>query len=101
MVTPKNAGVTPVGELMRRDQLEHAIRTASQGGKPEVIVGSRSILGPLREEGLSADAPMSVEVDILPIADGYDETTRLSDLIEGSRLVLTVRGTPRLQQRWR
>ncbi len=37
---------------MRRDQLEHAIRTACQIiGRPEVIVvGSQSILGTFRED---------------------------------------------------
>jgi hypothetical protein len=58
---------------MRRDQLEHAIRTACQIiGRPEVIVvGSQSILGTFREDELPADATMSVE------------TERLADLIEG------------------
>lgn len=70
---------------MRRDQLEHAIRTACQIiGKPEVIVvGSQSILGTFREDQLPADATISVEVDILPIADDNAETERLADLIEG------------------
>jgi len=70
---------------MRRDQLEHAIRTACQIiDRPEVIVvGSQSILGTFGEEELPADATMSVEIDILPIADGNDETARLADLIEG------------------
>jgi len=70
---------------MRRDQLEHAIRTACQIiGRPEVIVvGSQSILGTFREDELPADATMSIEIDILPIADGNDETARLADLIEG------------------
>jgi hypothetical protein len=70
---------------MRRDQLEHAIRTACQIiGRPEVIVvGSQSILGTFREDQLPADATMSVEIDILPIADGNAETERLADLIEG------------------
>jgi hypothetical protein len=70
---------------MRRDQLEHAIRTAYQIiEQPEVIVvGSQAILGSFREEELPADATMSVEVDILPIADSNDETGRLADLIEG------------------
>jgi hypothetical protein len=70
---------------MRRDQLEHAIRTACQIiGKPEVIVvGSQSILGTFREDQLPADATMSVEIDILPIADDNSETERLGDLIEG------------------
>lgn len=70
---------------MRRDQLEHAIRTACQIiGKPEVIVvGSQSILGTFREDQLPADATMSVEIDVLPIADDNTETARLADLIEG------------------
>ena len=70
---------------MRRDQLEHAIRTACQIiGQPEVIVvGSQSILGTFREDQLPADATMSVEIDILPIADDNVETARLADLIEG------------------
>jgi hypothetical protein len=60
---------------MRRDQLEHAIRTACQIiGRPEVIVvGSQSILGTFREDELPAEATMSVEIDILPIADGSAE----------------------------
>jgi hypothetical protein len=70
---------------MRRDQLEHAIRTACQIiGRPEVIVvGSQSILGTFREDQLPADATMPVEIDILPIADDNAETERLADLIEG------------------
>ena len=63
---------------MRCDQLEHAIRTACQIiERPEVIVvGSQAILGSFREDELPADATMSVEVDILPIADSNDETAR-------------------------
>jgi hypothetical protein len=70
---------------VRRDQLENAIRTACQIiGRPEVIVvGSQSILGTFREDQLPADATMSVEIDILPIADDNAETERLADLIEG------------------
>jgi hypothetical protein len=70
---------------MRRDQLEHAIRTACQIiERPEVImVGSQAILGSFREDELPADATMSVEVDILPIATSNDETAQLADLIEG------------------
>ena len=71
--------------MMRRDQLEHAIRTACQIiERPEVIVvGSQAILGSFREDELPADATMSVEVDILPIANSNDETAHLADLIEG------------------
>lgn len=70
---------------MRRDQLEHAIRTACQIiGRPEVIVvGSQAILGTFDAGQLPTDATMSVEVDILPIADDNEETARLADLIEG------------------
>ena len=70
---------------MRRDQLEHAIRTACQIiEQPEVIVvGSQAILGTYDESELPAAATMSIEVDILPIADSNDETARLADLIEG------------------
>ncbi len=70
---------------MRRDQLEHAIRTACQIiERPEVIVvGSQSILGSFAEEQLPSEATMSVEIDILPLADSNAETARLADLIEG------------------
>lgn len=70
---------------MRRDQLEHAIRTACQIiQQPEVIVvGSQAILGTYDESQLPAAATMSIEVDILPIADSNGETARLADLIEG------------------
>lgn len=70
---------------MRRDQLEHAIRTACQIiGAPEVIVvGSQAILGTYREDELPRAATMSAEVDVLPIAVTNKETSRLADLIEG------------------
>jgi hypothetical protein len=70
---------------MRRDQLEHAIRTACQiiDRSEVIVVGSQSILGTFREDQLPADATMSVEIDILPIADDNRETERLADLIEG------------------
>jgi hypothetical protein len=70
---------------MRRDQLEHAIRTACQiSQQPEVIVvGSQAILGTYDESQLPAAATMSIEVDILPVADTNEETARLADLIEG------------------
>lgn len=70
---------------MRRDQLEHAIRTACQiiGHREVIVVGSQSILGTFREDQLPAEATMSIEVDILPIAGDNQETARLADLIEG------------------
>ena len=70
---------------MRRDQLEHAIRTACQIiERPEVIVvGSQAILGTFREDELPRQATMSGEIDILPIADSNEETAQLADRIEG------------------
>ena len=69
---------------MRRDQLEHAIRTACQViERPEVIVvGSQAILGTFREDELPGQATMSSEIDILPIADSDEETVQLGDRIE-------------------
>jgi hypothetical protein len=71
---------------MRRDQLEHAIRTACQiiERADVIVVGSQAILGTFREEELPPEATMSVEIDILPIADDNAETGRLADLIEGA-----------------
>lgn len=70
---------------MRRDQLEHAIRTACQIiGQPAVIVvGSQSILGTFDEDDLPDSAQMSREIDVLPMGDDNDEVRRLADLIEG------------------
>lgn len=70
---------------MRRDQLEHAIRTACQiiGHPAVIIVGSQAILGSFGEDELPAEATMSVEVDVLPIADSNTATAALADLIEG------------------
>ncbi len=71
---------------MRRDQLEHAIRTACQivGASEVIVVGSQAILGSYGEEDLPPAATMSLEIDILPIADDNEETVRLGDLIEGA-----------------
>ena len=68
---------------MRRDQLEHAIRTACQIiERPEVIVvGSQAILGSFGEDELPADATLSLEVVILRFADSNDVTARLADLV--------------------
>jgi hypothetical protein len=70
---------------VRRDQLEHAIRTACQiAGLTEVIiVGSQAILGTFTEDELPFYATRSMEIDILPIADDNGEITRLADVIEG------------------
>lgn len=72
-------------DVVRRDELEHAIRAACQIlGAPEVIIlGSQSILGSYREPELPVTATISQEVDILPIADGADEVDDMADLLEG------------------
>jgi hypothetical protein len=69
---------------MRRDQLEHAIRTACQITQMSavIVVGSQAILGTYDEAQLPAAATMSVEIDILPLADTNDEVARLADLLE-------------------
>jgi uncharacterized nucleotidyltransferase DUF6036 len=70
---------------MRRDQLEHAIRTACQitGLTEVVIVGSQAILGTYADDELPFYATRSVEIDVLPIADDDGEIARLADEIEG------------------
>lgn len=70
---------------MRRDQLEHAIRTACQiiGRSEVIVVGSQSILGTFHEDQLPADATMSISIDIVPMAQDNTETARLASLIEG------------------
>jgi hypothetical protein len=71
---------------MRRDQLEHAIRAACQivDAPAVVVVGSQAILASYREEDLPDEATMSMEIDILPIAEDHQEAIRLGDLIEGA-----------------
>ncbi|OBH18314.1 DUF6036 family nucleotidyltransferase [Mycobacterium sp. E3247] len=71
---------------MRRDQLEHAIRTACQiaGLSEVIIVGSQAILGTYTEDQLPFYATRSAEIDVLPIADNTGEITRLADEIEGA-----------------
>ena len=71
---------------MRRDQFEHAIRTACQiiGHDAVIVVGSQSILGSYAEDELPVEATMSVEIDILPLGDDGREVARLADLIEGA-----------------
>lgn len=70
---------------MNRNQLEHAIRAACQIiQRPEVIiVGSQSILGTFDDRDLPAEATMSREVDVLPIAETNEQTAHLADVIEG------------------
>ena len=48
-----------------------------------IVIGSQSILASIPEDALPPVATMSMEIDILPIADSNEETARLADLIEG------------------
>ncbi|MEI7630525.1 MAG: hypothetical protein WCJ73_05200, partial [Actinomycetes bacterium] len=70
---------------MKRSQLEHAIRTSCQIIRQQevIVVGSQAILGTYDENQLPAEATMSLECDILPIASSNEETARLADAIEG------------------
>jgi hypothetical protein len=43
-----------------------------------IVVGSQAILGTYDETELPSAATMSIEVDILPIADSNEETARLA-----------------------
>lgn len=64
---------------MRRAELEHAIRAATQIVQDDqvIIIGSQSILGSYTEDQLPAAATMSPEVDIAPMRD--DDADALSD----------------------
>jgi hypothetical protein len=70
---------------MNREQLEHAIRAACQiiQRSEVIVVGSQAILGTYDDVALPAEATMSRECDILPIADSNEEIARLADVIEG------------------
>lgn len=47
------------------------------------MVGSQAIPGTYREDQLPAAATMSIEIDVLPIAESNEETARLADQIKG------------------
>lgn len=56
---------------MRRSELEHAIRAATEIIRQEAvfIIGSQAILGSFSEDELPAEATLSEEVDIAPMTD--------------------------------
>lgn len=56
---------------MRRSELEHAIRAATEivRAPAVVIIGSQSILGSFTEDELPPEATLSDEVDIAPMND--------------------------------
>ncbi|MDQ0634399.1 hypothetical protein QFZ40_002308 [Arthrobacter pascens] len=61
---------------MRRSELEHAIRAATEIIKQDAvfIIGSQSILGSFSEDELPEEATMSEEVDIAPMHDDDAES---------------------------
>jgi hypothetical protein len=73
------------GEVLCRDQLEHANRTACQitGLTEVIIVGSQAILGTYTDVDLPFYATRSLDIDVLPVADDEGEIARLADEIEG------------------
>lgn len=68
---------------MRREQLEHVLRAASQiANDPDVLViGSQSVLGAIPEERLPLAATASIEVDVAFFNDPDD---RKADQVDGA-----------------
>ena len=68
---------------MRREQLEHVLRAASQiADDPEVLViGSQSVLGAIPEDLLPPAATASIEVDVAFFDDPDD---RKADQVDGA-----------------
>ncbi|WP_309076096.1 DUF6036 family nucleotidyltransferase [Paenarthrobacter sp.] len=69
---------------MRREELEHAIRAATEiiHADRVIVIGSQSILGSYTEEQLPWAATMSDEVDIAPMSD--DDAGTLADSIDAA-----------------
>lgn len=68
---------------MRREQLEHVLRAASQiaGDSDVLVIGSQSILGAIPEEKLPPAATASIEVDVAFFDDPGD---RKADQVDGA-----------------
>ncbi|MCW2642503.1 MAG: hypothetical protein JWP76_4809 [Dactylosporangium sp.] len=68
---------------MRREQLEHVLRAASQiADDPDVLViGSQSVLGAIPEDRLPPAATASIEVDVAFFDDPGD---RKADQVDGA-----------------
>ncbi|MFJ4029820.1 DUF6036 family nucleotidyltransferase [Paenarthrobacter sp. NPDC089989] len=69
---------------MRREELEHAIRAATEiiHNDRVIVIGSQSILGSYTEDQLPVAATMSDEVDIAPMSD--DDAGTLADSIDAA-----------------
>lgn len=68
---------------MRRAELEHAIRAATEiiAEDRVIVIGSQAILGSFAEDELPEEATMSIEVDIAPLRD--DDAGALATRIDG------------------
>jgi hypothetical protein len=68
---------------MRRDQLEHGIRAATDLLQEEsvIIIGSQSVLGSVDDQALPAEAVWSMEIDVLPIDDPAETK---ADAVDGA-----------------
>jgi hypothetical protein len=68
---------------MRRADLEHAIRAATEiiAADEVIVIGSQAILGSYLEDDLPPEATMSVEVDMAPLHD--DDAGTLATLLDG------------------
>lgn len=69
---------------MRRADLEHAIRAATEiiAQDSIIIIGSQAILGSYSEDELPDQATQSIEVDMAPLND--DDAASLATLIDGA-----------------
>jgi len=70
---------------VKRDQLEHVLRAASQiAGDPNVLIlGSQSILGTFTENELPEKAHASIEVDVTFFDDYENDKSDLVDMYLG------------------
>ena len=68
---------------MRREQLEHVLRAASQiaGESDVLVIGSQSVLGAIPEDRLPPAATASIEVDVAFFNDPDD---RKADQVDGA-----------------
>jgi hypothetical protein len=68
---------------VRRDQLEHAIRAATDILHEEsiIVIGSQSVLGSVDDERLPPEAMWSMEIDVLPVDDPSEAK---ADAVDGA-----------------
>jgi hypothetical protein len=68
---------------VRREQLEHVLRAASQiaGDSDVLVIGSQSVLGAIPEDRLPSAATASIEVDVAFFDDPDD---RKADRVDGA-----------------